>query len=248
VIARILAAGAQVGWGAADWAIMLDPISIANLRPESRSSAAKDVRPEELFARFLLKEVRKAMPESLGGQAVEAFGDLVDEEIARRIADSGQLNLSGKPRPSVPHAVNRYAGVAQQRAQGVGRVTSGFGDRVDPISGEHRDHEGVDIAAPRGTPIRALDGGQVVFAGERGGYGQVVVLEHANGLQTRYAHCSRLGVDVGDTVAAGQVVGAVGSTGRSTGPHVHLEVRRGEVPVNPDEFYDTTKILNSSGK
>lgn len=226
---------------------MLDPISIATLQTERRSPTAKDVRPEELFARFLLKEVRKAMPESLGGQAVEAFGDLVDEELARRIADSGQFNLSGTPRASVPHAVHRYAGVAERGIQGAGRVTSGFGERVDPITGTHRDHEGVDIAAPRGTPIRALDAGSVVFAGERGGYGQVVVIEHPSGLQTRYAHCGRLDVQVGDAVAAGQAIGAVGSTGRSTGPHVHLEVRRGDSAVDPFEFYDATKILNSSG-
>jgi murein DD-endopeptidase MepM/ murein hydrolase activator NlpD len=114
-----------------------------------------------------------------------------------------------------------------------GRITSNFGVRVDPISGEQRQHHGIDIAAPRGTPIGAAAAGTVVFAGRRGGYGNTVIVEQADGRQALYAHAEQLLVNVGDRVEMGQVIATVGSTGRSTGPHLHFEVRENGQPVNP---------------
>ena len=117
-----------------------------------------------------------------------------------------------------------------------GRVTSEFGMRSDPLDGTQRFHSGIDIACPTGTPIRAAGAGRVVFAGDRGGYGLCVVVDHGDGLSTLYAHQNRLLVDKGDPVAAGQAVGLSGSTGRSTGPHLHFEVRRDGQAVNPQEY------------
>lgn len=114
-----------------------------------------------------------------------------------------------------------------------GRVSSEYGPRIHPISGKESFHDGIDIAAPAGTPIRAARSGKVLFAGERGGYGNVVVVDHGAGLKTLYAHNSRNIVKAGDTVKAGQVIGTVGSTGRSTGPHLHFEVRQNGEKVNP---------------
>lgn len=105
-----------------------------------------------------------------------------------------------------------------------GVLTSKFGRRIDPINGHRKFHAGVDIAAPRGTPIGAAADGEVVFAGRKKGYGNTVVVEHADGRRTRYAHAERLFVKVGDRVDAGQPIAAVGSTGHSTGPHLHFEV------------------------
>jgi murein DD-endopeptidase MepM/ murein hydrolase activator NlpD len=113
------------------------------------------------------------------------------------------------------------------------RFTSDFGPRTHPITGRASNHAGVDLAAPTGTPIAAAGEGVVAFAGVRGGYGNLVILEHADGTQTYYAHADRLDVRAGDRVARGQQVATVGSTGRSTGPHLHFEVRRDGVPVDP---------------
>ena len=114
-----------------------------------------------------------------------------------------------------------------------GPIVSGFGSRENPIGGGTGVHTGVDIAAPMGTPIRACKAGRVVIAGWQGGYGNAVVLDHGGGMGTLYGHQSSMAVSVGQTVASGQVIGYVGSTGNSTGPHLHFEVRIGGTPVNP---------------
>ncbi|HEY5528422.1 MAG TPA: peptidoglycan DD-metalloendopeptidase family protein [Thermoleophilia bacterium] len=114
-----------------------------------------------------------------------------------------------------------------------GNVTSGFGYRMHPIFHVMKMHTGVDISAGMGTPIKAAAAGTVIFAGWRGGYGQAVIISHGNGLATLYAHQSKLLVSVGDKVKRGEVIGKVGSTGYSTGPHLHFEVRVGGNPVDP---------------
>ena len=115
-----------------------------------------------------------------------------------------------------------------------GRVTSGFGWRRDPFTGEARFHKGVDLRAAYGQDVAAAAGGKVVFSGNQGSYGTTVVLEHANGTRSRYAHLSLALVAAGDEVTPGQLVGQAGQSGRATGPHVHLEVvdRNGR-PLNP---------------
>ena len=113
------------------------------------------------------------------------------------------------------------------------RVSSLFGPRVHPIYGVGRMHNGIDFTAPTGTPIRAAHDGVVVIAAPQGGYGNTVVIDHGNGVGTLYGHMSAFTVREGDVVRRGDIVGAVGSTGLSTGPHLHFEVRREGQPVNP---------------
>lgn len=114
-----------------------------------------------------------------------------------------------------------------------GRVRSGFGNRIHPIFGGVRFHSGIDIAASYGTLIKAADGGQVVQAGYFGGYGNSIMIYHGGGFATWYAHLSSINVSMGQTVERGQVIGLVGSTGWSTGPHLHFEVRINGNPQNP---------------
>jgi len=115
----------------------------------------------------------------------------------------------------------------------VPRISSGFGVRRDPFTGRLAHHMGLDIPAARGTAILASGGGRVVSAGFRGPYGNAIVIDHGNGLQTLYGHCSKLFVHAGDLVMPRQKIAAVGSTGRSTGPHLHFEVIRNGVRVEP---------------
>lgn len=114
-----------------------------------------------------------------------------------------------------------------------GRITSGYGYRMHPILKQRKMHTGVDIAASTGTPIHAAAGGVVVFSGRWGGYGNCVILDHGGELATLYGHCSTLNVSKGQKVNQGQTIAKVGSTGLSTGPHCHFEVRRSGTPVNP---------------
>ncbi len=112
-------------------------------------------------------------------------------------------------------------------------MTSRFGYRVHPIFRTKKLHTGVDFGAPSGTKIRAADSGVVISAGWRGGYGKAVIIDHGQGMVTLYAHTSAFYVRPGQRVKKGQIIAAVGSTGYSTGPHLHMEVRKNGVPVNP---------------
>lgn len=117
-----------------------------------------------------------------------------------------------------------------------GGLNDRFGIRRDPFGEGYEFHAGVDVEARYGEPVRATADGTVVFAAYRGGYGNLVILDHGNGITTFYGHLSRIAVRVGQVVKRGHVLGRAGSTGRSTGPHVHYEVRVNDRPVNPLRF------------
>ena len=121
-----------------------------------------------------------------------------------------------------------------------GPVTSSFGEREDPFNGEGAFHSGIDISAPFGTPVRATADGEVSDASMGAGYGREVVLNHGHDLMTVYGHLSAIAVLPGQHVTRGQVVGYVGQSGRSTGPHLHYEVRVHNVPVNPHKYLRVT--------
>lgn len=120
-------------------------------------------------------------------------------------------------------------------------ISSGFGYRADPFDGGAAFHAGLDFRGPVGAPIHAAAPGVVSFTGVRQGYGNCVEISHGNGLMTRYAHMSRIGARLGDKVGAGAVIGQIGSTGRSTGPHLHFEVRINDRPVNPRPFLEANR-------
>ena len=117
-----------------------------------------------------------------------------------------------------------------------GWISSTFGMRSSPFSGDMSQHKGLDIAADSGTPIVAPASGIVSYASYDEGYGKLISVDHGHGIVTRYGHCSQMYVKVGQQIRRGDVIGAVGTTGRSTGPHLHYEVRLGGVPVNPEKF------------
>lgn len=122
-------------------------------------------------------------------------------------------------------------------------VSSGFGKRKDPINRRRALHEGVDLKAPLRSPVAATAPGIVVFAGRRGGFGRLVEIDHGLGVRTRYAHLAAIAVRTGQRVVAGQRIGLLGSSGRSTGPHLHYEVLVDDRPRNPARFLKAGRNL-----
>jgi murein DD-endopeptidase MepM/ murein hydrolase activator NlpD len=122
-----------------------------------------------------------------------------------------------------------------------GYYSSNYGYRIDPISGRSALHTGVDIIATPGTPVMAAAGGVVSTVAFHPEYGNIVDIDHDNGLTSRYAHLLKSSVKVGDVVMKGQLVAQVGNTGRTTGPHLHFEVREKGVPLNPNKFFALEK-------
>ncbi len=114
-----------------------------------------------------------------------------------------------------------------------GRLTSGYGTRNDPFTGALRFHHGIDIALNRGTPVGSVASGEVLFVGRRGGYGHVVEIDHGRGETSLYAHLGETSVAAGQAIGLGQVIGLSGSSGRSTGPHLHFEIRRDGSSIDP---------------
>ncbi len=126
-------------------------------------------------------------------------------------------------------------------------VSSRFGLRVHPITGEKKSHTGIDIASNQGTAVYASDGGSVTLAGWNGGYGNCIMIDHGNGYVTLYGHLSSISVSVGQTVSQGATIGAVGSTGNSTGPHLHFEVLKNGTRIDPEQFFSGLTISADAG-
>ncbi len=163
----------------------------------------------------------------LGGPLIAVDGKQMFEARVEQLDDAlGRLEAVKKTAMLLP-IHNPAPGYA---------VSSSFGIRRDPLLGTPALHAGMDFRVPYGMPVRASGAGKVVKAGWNGGYGRMVEVEHADGLTTRYAHMSKISVSVGDTVQRGTIVGKVGSSGRSTGPHLHYEVRRDGTAVDPLKF------------
>lgn len=141
------------------------------------------------------------------------------------------------------------AGLPQTLPANLEYISSGFGFRANPFTGGGGEfHPGLDFKGPLGAPIYAAARGTVSFVGQRAGYGNCVEIDHGNGLVTRYAHMSAFRTQVGKRVVPGEEIGLIGSTGRSTGPHLHFEVRIGDRPVNPRPFLEAaTNVFKKAG-
>ncbi|NEO34333.1 MAG: peptidoglycan DD-metalloendopeptidase family protein [Symploca sp. SIO3C6] len=163
-------------------------------------------------------------------QALEA----AQEQLAADSQGIGNLIRSAMAKARYPHT--RTFGTGQLAFPSNGEITSNFGWRTHPLLGKSRFHNGIDFGASYGSTIRAADAGRVIFAGWYGGYGYAVVINHGGGLATLYAHSSKLYVKEGQTVQRGDAIAAVGSTGLSTGPHLHFEVRKNGEPVDPIRY------------
>ena len=204
---------------------------------------------ESYFVEAMLKQMRRTVPisEEGQGQAMSIFQGMFDGAVAEKVADGPGIGLAAMIEKSLLRSMNLNASVPQpmhEHGHGpselvdMGRVSSAFGLRRDPITGAMAKHNGMDIAVAEGTPVLPLRGGRVVFSGQRGGYGETVIVDHGDGVESTYAHLKDRSVKVGDRVGRGEVLGHVGSTGRSTGPHLHLEVSEGGVKIDPADFFN----------
>lgn len=191
-------------------------------RRAARAEAA--IRKLGLDPNAMLANSRTAM-----GGPFEAMGENIDPRFERLGASLARMD-----------ALERgLAGIPQVMPADINMISSGFGYRRDPFNGSGAMHKGLDFKGPVGAPIHAAASGKVTFVGWKGGYGRTVEISHGNGLMTRYAHMSRFNAKVGQRIDAGTVIGAIGSSGRSTGPHLHFEVRINNRAVNPRPFLET---------
>ncbi len=207
----------------------------SDLKGRSVEDVAREF--ESMLVTQLIGAMRKTIGESGLLQASpqrKVFDGVFDNELARSLTESGGLGLAD----SLAQQLRKNAMFAES-TQGNpslpadGEVSSGFGPRTDPFSGQQHFHAGIDVAAEEGSEIRSVRDGVVVFSGERGAGGKTVEIRHADGSVAGYAHANSLLREVGDTVRSGEAVATVGSTGRSTGPHLHFSVRQGGSAIDP---------------
>jgi murein DD-endopeptidase MepM/ murein hydrolase activator NlpD len=256
-------------------AVAASPVAPKPAETDSQK-AAKQL--EAFFLRRLLAEARPQGGGMLdGGFAGDTFKQMLDEAIADKMAGAGGLGmanmfanqLGGKgeaainaasrapasmPAMELPRAMPMPSTKVElepgQLAMPVHahRVASNYGMRTDPIHGQKSMHPGIDMAAPTGTPVSAAAAGVVTHAGPAGTYGNLVTIRHANGLETRYAHLDSVGVKKGAQIEAGVEIGKVGSTGRSTGPHLHFEVREDGKLKDPAGYLPLNRSGNQSSR
>jgi len=224
---------------------LVDAIELQKVEIEERKATLEEKRKELLNAQAQAEAKRKEL-ESQSAEKERILSRVRQEKAAYEQAlneleqTSHQLEsiirtLQARQsyRPSGKSASRVHKGNGRMVWPTAGRVTSPFGYRTHPIFGTVKLHTGIDIAAPSGTPIKSGDDGVVIFSGWMRGYGQVVIVDHGGGISTLYAHCSALLVREGAQVGQDQTIARVGSTGFSTGPHLHFEVRTNGKPVNP---------------
>lgn len=166
-----------------------------------------------------------------------------DEEFRELFSSWKALDNPGQPAPGIVTQPHTGVAVPSRMPLGQASLTSGYGMRRHPVLGGRRKHNGIDLAAPTGTPVYATADGTVSRANWFSSYGKYISIEHGGELQTRYAHLSRIAVSDGQRVRKGDVIGYVGSTGRSTGPHLHYEVRVSGRAVDPRPYLDDTARL-----
>lgn len=208
---------------------MINPLSTFSPLVSAGSSGRTPdpARAAEEFEVLLIGQLLDELPmPGLEGTEAGTFLSLVHEALARQLVAQGGLGLAHQ----LEGVVGRGPEVEPLPHP---RVSSAYGLRRDPFDGSLREHHGVDLPAAHGTPISAVRPGVVSFAGARGGLGNLIVVDHDDGLQTAYAHCDTIAVAAGERVGTGTVVGTVGSTGRATGAHLHFEVRQDGVRVDP---------------
>ena len=248
--------------------LRINPLSYAaDTGPADAETVSE--RADRIFSTVTLslKSIERDQIERMQGLAVNAYetASKIDEIIKAAGLPMPELDDSAVGGPFVkPNDPNAFEATLDDLDQALGRldtvrkyarklpvgvpapgseITSRFGNRRDPFLGRLAFHGGIDFRTPTGTVVHSTGSGMVIHAGRNGGYGKMIEIDHGNGITTRYAHLSGINVNEGDHVTMGQRIGRTGSTGRSTGPHLHYEVRRNGEAVDPMRFLKTAMKL-----
>lgn len=214
----------------------LEARQLAFIERLTRFADARAIAAETAIRRVGLNPaiIRASSREAQGGpliRLVTGANDEVDPRFARLGASFERMSALERGLERIPNTL----------PASLEYISSGFGYRADPFTGGAAFHAGLDFRGPVGAPIYAAAAGTVSFTGVRQGYGNCLEISHGNGLLTRYAHMSRIVARVGQKVDAGSTIGLIGNTGRSTGPHLHFEVRINDRPVNPRPFLESNR-------
>ena len=213
----------------------------ANNRADALAQAQRQL--DALVVKQMLQASGAFKPSASAGASLHA--DLFVEALAEAVSKSANLAITGAPGPAHPTSppsggdksiTTGAPTLTMPLGPGQARLTSAFGGRADPLDGHAAAHAGVDLAARTGTQVLAEAPGVVRHAGQRGGYGEAVEVDHGDGVTTIYAHASLVLVKDGDRVARGQPLALVGATGHATGAHLHFEVRKAGRPMNPVDW------------
>lgn len=225
--------------------------TVASLQQEHEASLADQQAKFDLENTTLQLENVKLMSTAVSelherSELIETVMDNIGVDLKKTKKKSTSANSGG---PFIPEGrqsydnllktTEKYLNTIRRIPLGkplIGKITSGFGKRTDPMNNKKAIHEGVDIRGEKGERIRATAGGKVLMALKNGSYGNYVKIDHGNGYQTVYAHMQNYLVKKGETVKQGQIIGQVGTSGRSTGPHLHYEILLNKKPVNPVKF------------
>ncbi len=225
----------------------MKPQSIMGIQAQAKSAGQDPATVAKKVETVFLNEFLKVMFEQTSfakSKTIGSFLPVITGHIADSLAERGvgfgdimmkNQSVIEKRRdvPVSPPVSGHLPDPATLLPQSQGKITSGFGLRLDPIDGKMRHHAGIDIAVAENSPVRTAAEGKVVFSGFSKGYGNCVVIDHGNGLTTLYGHNARNLVKVGDILKSGTAIALSGSSGRATGPHIHFEVRKDGVAVDP---------------
>ena len=231
---------------------------VANYNSLKREADALRTRYRNLQSVVNQTNQQLASLEVMANEVSVAYG------IKQKLEGPNDITAEGKLLPTFSESVEEYNYLRSSNLSRVeffrrwhlnaqpnmwpvdGVLMSSYGERSDPFSGEGAYHTGVDISAPTGTPVHATADGIVMFADRSGGYGRLVIIDHGNGYETYYAHLSRVDVIDGQEIRQGELVGAVGATGRVTAPHLHYEVRVHKAPVNPYRYLQGKPVIQQA--
>jgi murein DD-endopeptidase MepM/ murein hydrolase activator NlpD len=242
--------------------VSLDPVSLGRfLADDTLSKSERTEKAGELFEAYFLQlmvtEMRKSVPDGMfSSPSMSMFTEMFDKTLADNLAESGGIGLAqtlarsagGESVSSITPTMQDLKGILKSELRNIsskmkgvlpteGNISSHFGMRLHPILHKRRMHKGLDIAAPENFFIRSVANGTVTVSGERGGHGNVIVIDHGDGWSSTYAHCNNLDVKVGQKIKAGQHIGSVGQTGMTTGPHLHFEVHHHGKAKDPIEVF-----------
>lgn len=223
-----------------------DAAGLQRIKAEQLALVARLTRYADAHARTAADTIRRlglnpaAMTRRQGGEG----GPLVSLQTGADGSIDPHFAAMGKSLARMSALENGLAAIPQVSPAHVAYVSSSYGYRADPFTGGAAFHPGLDFPGPKGSPIYAAAKGTVTFVGQRNGYGNCVEITHGNGLMTRYGHLSGFHAHVGEKVEGGALIAAMGSTGRSTGSHLHFEVRVNDRPVNPRPFLEAARNID----